>query len=462
MIHQIEQKPSDDQSPAHEPGVCVTRRSLMNKIVAVSAAAAIPTVAPVLATESRTFRSPGQILARTKEIVDVLRACYIRKGWTLDEDAAQHAVAFCEKYAEDGSDPDDRREKTFDFFRDHGQTLDWVFDGDHQAMIAKLASFSPRANRIADAELISLTDQLVSAVAESRRLYDIADAMKNAHRNSGFPEALRIRAEDAALGRTPWEPTDKFWHRPCDIDKWRAVDDCEVDKEDSADGYVLRVRTVKAAEDLRERGEEIVAAFDKWDAEHQKEPRGYKAAKRAYEKASDIEAGLERRIRDIQATTIEGMIAKARCAEAYEFKNGTVDFSVSIAFDLLALNAVSPQAITTTAVAVVDNEATSEALELVKRCRKGNRRWDVLYEKIERAESAARGEFGRRPFKLIAWRNYSAIGGPSIEGARDGFIRDGIDEKVVRAEYRQAKKREREAVRAGEDWDRKAGLTDLR
>jgi hypothetical protein len=104
----------------------------------------------------------------------------------------------------------------------------------------------------------------------------------------------------------------------------------------------------------------------------------------------------------------------------------------------------------------------SEALALVELSRKGDRRWDVLYNKIERAENAARGKFGNRPYALIEWRNYSAIGCSEIERARDEFIRDGVDEKVVQAEYRSAKKRYHEAVRAGDDWDRKAGLTDLR
>lgn len=88
---------------------------------------------------------------------------------------------------------------------------------------------------------------------------------------------------------------------------------------------------------MRGRAAEIVAAYDKWDAEHQKQPRGLEAAICAYEKAADIETGLEQQIDAIQATTIEGMIAKARCAEVYHFENGTVDLCRSIVEDLLAL-----------------------------------------------------------------------------------------------------------------------------
>jgi hypothetical protein len=84
------------------------------------------------------------------------------------------------------------------------------------------------------------------------------------------------------------------------------------------------------------------------------------------------------------------------------------------------------------------------------------------YDKIDRAEDAAQSEHGRRPIALIAWRDYSHIAGSEIETARDEFIRAGIDEKVVQSEYRSAKKRYRAALRAVDDWDRKAGLSDLR
>jgi hypothetical protein len=109
-----------------------------------------------------------------------------------------------------------------------------------------------------------------------------------------------------------------------------------------------------------------------------------------------------------------------------------------------------------------DQVSLSEALALVERCSQGDRRWGVLYDQIERAENSARSEHGRRPTPLIAWRDYSAIMGGEIEDARDRFIAAGVDEKVIQAEYRAAKKRARAALRAGEDWDRKVGLSDLR
>jgi hypothetical protein len=62
---------------------------------------------------------------------------------------------------------------------------------------------------------------------------------------------------------------------------------------------------------------------------------------------------------------------------------------------------------------------------------------------------------------LIAWRNYSHIGGSEIDRARREFIRDGGDPEVVKQEYRDAKKRYRAKIKAGKDWDKCTGLVAL-
>jgi hypothetical protein len=49
MTHQIDESRRDDRTPVHVPGVCVTRRSLMNKLVVLPVAAAVSTIVPELA-----------------------------------------------------------------------------------------------------------------------------------------------------------------------------------------------------------------------------------------------------------------------------------------------------------------------------------------------------------------------------------------------------------------------------
>jgi hypothetical protein len=104
----------------------------------------------------------------------------------------------------------------------------------------------------------------------------------------------------------------------------------------------------------------------------------------------------------------------------------------------------------------------SEARALAERCRTGNQRWDILFDEIDRIEEAVRDQHGRRPSWLIAWRNYSAIGGIEIEWARERFLSEGDDPKVVEKEYRAAKRRFQRALEKGRAWDEEVGLTELR
>jgi hypothetical protein len=87
---------------------------------------------------------------------------------------------------------------------------------------------------------------------------------------------------------------------------------------------------------------------------------------------------------------------------------------------------------------------------------------DRAYDAYNEAENAAESVLGRRPWSLIAWRSYSAIGGSELERARDDFLRRGIDPALVEAEYQDAKNRQRQAVRNGQQWDRKAKALHLR
>ncbi len=88
---------------------------------------------------------------------------------------------------------------------------------------------------------------------------------------------------------------------------------------------------------------------------------------------------------------------------------------------------------------------------------------DRLYEELQKAENAAEKKYGRRPWALIAWRSYSAIGASEIDDRREEFLRQpGADRKQVEREYRDAKDRARAAARAGLEWDKRTGLAPLR
>jgi hypothetical protein len=89
--------------------------------------------------------------------------------------------------------------------------------------------------------------------------------------------------------------------------------------------------------------------------------------------------------------------------------------------------------------------------------------WSRLYSKLDEAQCQAQETHGPRPWDLIAWRNYQAIGGRELDDRREEFLRQpGADRKQVEKEYRDAKAREAAAERAGVEWDHRVGISPLR
>lgn len=187
----------------------------------------------------------------------------------------------------------------------------------------------------AETLLADLTNQLIVAVAESRRLWGIVDDWDGERLYGKMPSVLRIQPNDVHFGHTPWEATDEFWHRPCDIVKWRCTEEWTTERIETDDGFEVKMRRILPSEELRTRAEEIVAAWEKW-RRTKKEPRAYKAARRAFDNADRIEESLVNKILEIRATSLAGLISKARCAELYVFDRE--EFSSSIAADVLALS----------------------------------------------------------------------------------------------------------------------------
>lgn len=167
-----------------------------------------------------------------------------------------------------------------------------------------------------DAELLKLVDEYIAA---EQRWADLTSALDRLDRHGPPPEKLRIQPRDLELGRKlTFDSTDEFWQRPCDITQWRNLEDHRSERVQEAEGcVVLRIWTIKPSEELRERGAEIVQAFDAWN---KKRPRGYRKLKREVDRANKVYSRLEERVATTPATTIEGMQAKLRCALAWQGK----------------------------------------------------------------------------------------------------------------------------------------------
>jgi hypothetical protein len=107
-------------------------------------------------------------------------------------------------------------------------------------------------------------------------------------------------------------------------------------------------------------------------------------------------------------------------------------------------------------------KATDPIFAAIAERQKLEKIWSVLYHKLDVAEGRADKKHGRRPWGLIKWRKYGAIGGSEIDKAREAFLEEGFKPKMINTEYRDAKARERAAQRAQKAWDRRVGIAAQR
>jgi hypothetical protein len=199
----------------------------VNTLVSLPIAAAVPVASPSIAAPSVPVADSSGVgsLKRAEQVVDLLRTRY-REGWKINEQAAGGALAYCRRYAEDGSDPDDEREAAIEFFHSHGISTDWVFGGDIAGLICGVTKYSKRANGLADAELLSLADQYLDAQQRYRALQNRVDEMEEQFRRRGpQPDALSWSKGDTELGLPmPYAyPKDRQpnWDRPVDVEQLR-------------------------------------------------------------------------------------------------------------------------------------------------------------------------------------------------------------------------------------------------
>ena len=92
------------------------------------------------------------------------------------------------------------------------------------AMTAAAKTGSVSAQPAVNSDLIALVDECIAADSHAGDLCVQLGRMLDAEETRyPLPPALRIRSTDLELGRKPWQATDTFWHRPCDIGQWRNL-----------------------------------------------------------------------------------------------------------------------------------------------------------------------------------------------------------------------------------------------
>jgi hypothetical protein len=183
--------------------------------------------------------------------------------------------------------------------------------------IAAPALLVPEPAVADDSKLLALVEEYMVAHRLWNELSNIADEMSI--ERGPPPEVLRIRPRDLEMGRKPWRATDDFWHRPCDIGQWRSVDETKSKWREKGDRSILVTWKVRAPEELRLRAAEIVTAYDQWWGSARPR-RGYKKALRESNRAQRNYYRLENEIAETPAGTIEGMMAKIRCAKLWGYR----------------------------------------------------------------------------------------------------------------------------------------------
>jgi len=152
---------------------------LAGSVAAIAAVAPVTTAAPAAAAPTAALASSGEQdlaaeLARFEYIIDRLRNCHVREGWSIDDEAATRALQY---YRAGCPDDDEWWGATIDFIRSHGQSFDWILLGDPGHMICKVAGLSARALALQPADpIFAAIDRHKAAMeVQAAALADVPD-----------------------------------------------------------------------------------------------------------------------------------------------------------------------------------------------------------------------------------------------------------------------------------------------
>jgi hypothetical protein len=211
-------------------------------------------------------------------------------------------------------------------------------------LVGEVRSAMPADRPLPDAELLSLAAKYVATETEHSRLYKLANELEDAFLDEGMPEALRIRPGDAELGIHAFFGRLGEHHNYFNIDvlRWPTWPhpDSKVEIER---GRIVAERLFEPSAEARARADEIIAANDqRQKTKGKKKPRRLVAIDRKRAQLVKLLNELDERISEMPATTMEGMVAKARCAKVYDedcrpdCDDPLSMFGASIVRDLLA------------------------------------------------------------------------------------------------------------------------------
>lgn len=147
----------------------LSRRALVTSAAALPALA-MPALLPTDTAAAPQLDSREAMVARAKQISDLLGTCYIRKGWSFDKArAAAILESICRLDDEDGDG--EHFQAVRDWTYDHGQSLDWLLFGDPSGMITGSAALCASTTGKHD-PIYGAIEAYVAANAASDAKYD--------------------------------------------------------------------------------------------------------------------------------------------------------------------------------------------------------------------------------------------------------------------------------------------------
>jgi hypothetical protein len=222
----------------------LSRRHLVTSAAALPALAlaAVPAIAaampaavlPAAALPTATVRSAMDreaMVIRAQQIVDVLGRCYVREGWKLDTDRAAQFIENVRTFDKDADVGDcPKFMMALDWMDEHGQSLDWLFIGRIDQMIASQAALQATVGTPIDAELIALGERLKETSAKAARLgkpaHRLYDACREAARfeDHSEPRDECIRRFDAKATENGYGRASKKWNAASKVERALAID----------------------------------------------------------------------------------------------------------------------------------------------------------------------------------------------------------------------------------------------
>lgn len=183
------------------------------------------------------------------------------------------------------------------------------------------------ANPHPDAGLFALIDQFVVAERKYREEQCLVDRMQDdqfPEPVTKMPDVLRWRRNDAKLG-LPQPHVCKAWPKPMwdktiNVDrlrgeKWTRVAHTPIKGHPIKGMFQQEMSMVIPSKAARSRADEIILAFDEWKPVRAL-PQGFKKRKLELKRLQSASIELEDQVCGTRATTIDGMLAKARAAHA--------------------------------------------------------------------------------------------------------------------------------------------------